>query len=327
MRERPQRSLKMGKNITLYRGQKAVYDIEAFVPALLRDDIVQKIEMYIKNETGVSDLEPYKAALSDFRFSVWPNDLYKQLADENHLYYFFLSLVNIGLKVRNNPVFNDSQSFATHFRPTLDLLLITKDNAAVLTSPRSVSTHINHLLHMDSIFDGERLGDYSLFQHLNFIFPKQFPTLLLDWTSDIETAAFFSKDGSGNLGTVVSIEFPNQLYSCQCDFIGTTSDLQHQSTFINTVGYICDNYDCGCENRSVNMTNGRAFNFQVHKFHSTFQQSLTTLQKATCLYWPYNQGSLEELNPELKAALRFKKLSAEELQEERSKSREMAMGG
>jgi hypothetical protein len=93
----------------------------------------------------------------------------------------------------------------------------------------------------------------------------------------------------------------------------TTDTLTHQSIFINAVGYACDNYNYGCKSMDVNMTNGKILKFQEYKFYSTFKQSLVTLQKATCLYWPYG-GTLEQLDPKLKATLGFKKLSAEELQ-------------
>jgi hypothetical protein len=313
----------MQEKITLYRGQKVIYDTKPFVPTLLRDVIVQEIETQIKKETGVSNLISYKSALSDCSFSICPDSLHRKLADKNHLYYFFLSLVNIGLKVRNNSIFNcDSQNFNKYIIESLGhFLTCNKNGDLVLTSPDIVRTYMSLLLHIDSMFDGERLSDYSLFQHLNFIFPKQFPTLLLDWTSDIGIAAFFSKNSSGKLGTVVSMEFPNQLYKCLCDSPGTTENLMHQSTFINTVGYICDDYDCGCENRTVNMNDCEVLNFLMHKSYSTFKQSLVTLQKATCLYWPYNCGSFEQLAKDLKSALGFKKLTAEELQAEMLKSK------
>lgn len=83
------------------------------------------------------------------------------------------------------------------------------------------------------------------------------------------------------------MEYPNSLYYVFCDFPGTKFGLTHQSTFFNAVGYACDNYDCGCESKTVQMTNGNHLYFQVHKIYSAFQQALGTLQQGTCLYWPY----------------------------------------
>jgi hypothetical protein len=307
--------LKMEKKITLYRGQQSKYDDEPFVPSLLRGNKVQNIETYIKQETGTPGLDAYKKELSDFSVTTPPcKTLNKNLADKDHLYYFFLSLVNIGLKVRKNPIFKiESPNIDSRFVEFLKQLLVCdKNGTPKLRSPDCVLGFIRGLLHIDSMFDGERLRDCALFHHLNFIFPKQFPTLKLDWTSDIEIAAFFSKDISGKLGTVVSMEYRNSLYDVICDYPGTTQALIHQTTFYNTFGYVCDNYDCGCESKTVQMTNGRRLDFQVHKTYSAFQQSLITLQKATCLYWPY-RCTLEQFNSELKDDLGFNILSAEEL--------------
>jgi hypothetical protein len=282
----------------------------------LRGNKVQDIETYIKKETGNSDLDAYKNELSGYSVSTPPCEiLHKKLADKDHLYYFFLSLVNIGLKIRENPVFKvESPNFDSSFVEFLKPFLVRdKNGTPKLSPPDSVRRFIAQLLHIDSIFNGECLKDYALFHHLNFIFPGQFPTLLLDWTSDIKTAVFFSKDISGKPGTVVSMEYPNSLYYAFCDYPGIPPNLTHQTTFYNAVGYACDNYDCGCESKTVQMTDGRRLDFQVHKIYSAFQQSLITLQQATCLYWPY-RCNLEQLNSELKNDLGFNILSAEELQ-------------
>jgi hypothetical protein len=171
--------------MTLYRGQPSKYDDEPFVPSLLRGNKVQDIETYIKKETGNSDLDAYKKELSDCFVSTPPcKILHKEMADKDHLYYFFLSLVNIGLKVRENPIFKlESPNFDSRFVDFLKQLLVCdKNGTPKLPSPDNVCRFIAPRLHIDSIFNGECLKDYALFHHLNFIFPGQFPTLLLDWT-------------------------------------------------------------------------------------------------------------------------------------------------
>jgi hypothetical protein len=308
--------LEMEKKVTLYRGQPSEYADKPFVPSLLRGNKVQEIETYIKQETGTPDLESYQKELSGLTVSTPSCEtLHKKLADKDHLYYFFLSLVNIGLKVRENPIFEVvSQNFNSDYVEFLKQFLVcTKNGIPKLPSPDRVCSFIKGFLHMDSIFDGKRLRDYALFHHLNFIFPGQFPTLLLDWTSDIKTAAFFSKDISGEHGTVVSMEYRNRLYDVFCDYPGATHTLTHQSTFYNAVGYACDNYDCGCESKTVQMTNGRCFDFQVHKTYFMFRQSLITLQQGTCLYWPY-RCNLNQLDSELKDDLGFNIFRPKELQ-------------
>jgi hypothetical protein len=301
--------------MTLFRGQKSIHDNKTFVPALFRDGIIQKLEKTIKADTNLSDLEPYKQVLSEYYVTKPPCDcLHNTLADKDHLYYFFLSLVNISLKIQKNPIL---KSYLPNF---FDQFIILNDHVFTLLPPDIVQKQISCCLSMDSIFNGEYLKDYSIFQHLNFIFSNEFPTLLLDWTSDIDIAEYFSKDVSGKTGTIVSIEYPNDLFMNFCHSSGTTNDLMYQTDFNNAFGYACDNYDCGCETKTVDMSNGRRLNFLMNNSYLRFNHSLITLQKATCLYWPYRY-TLEQLKTEKKDALGFKKLSLEEIQEHKINKR------
>ena len=301
----------MKKTITLYRGQKSKYNHKPFVPSLLRNDNIQKLESLIKCKTTTSDLTPYKEALSGYTVSTPSRQLlHSTIAHKDHLYYFFLSLVNIAIQVRNNSIFADgSTSFFKQF-----IIFNERKGALELLPPDMVKSHIATCLAMDSVFDGYYLNGYSIFQHLNFIFPGKFPTLLFDWTSDINIAAFFSKDEMGNLGTIVSMEYPNSLFSHHCPFSGTTDVLSHQSTFYNASGYACDNYMCECKTQTVNMSNGKSLIFQVPSHYLRFNQSLITLQQATCLYWPYNRN-MDWFEREHKDTLGFKIFKPEELRE------------
>jgi WD40 repeat protein len=310
------------RRMTLYRGQKSKYDNDPFVPALFRDDkagpTIQKLEETIKTNTILPDditLDSYKQILSEFSVSKC-NFLHNTLADKDHLYYFFLSMVNIVLKTRENPIFVD------YFSDFFDWFVKynCKNKVFTLPSPDIIKNQIVNLLAIDSIFNGEYLKDYSIFQHLNFIFPDEFPTLLLDWTSDIDIAEYFSKDVSGKTGTIVAIEYPNKLFDVFCDVSGPTDDLMYQTDFYNAFGYACDNFDYGCKTRIVDMSDGKRSNFQANNSYSRFNHSLIALQKATCLYWPYRY-TLEQLNTEQKYDLGFKKLSLEEIQEHKTNKR------
>jgi hypothetical protein len=300
--------------MTLYRGQQTEHNDKPFAPDLLRvnDDgtVIDKIEEFIKTNTNTTDLDPYKSALCGCTISI-PScpSLQTKFADKNHLYYFFLSLVNIGIRISQNPMFNDYlQSFFKQF-----VGYDPKHNVATLSCPSDVLRSIEQCLHKESIFDGRCLNLYSLFQHFNFIFPNTFPTMLLDWTSDIEIAEYFSKDSSGKLGTIVSIEFPNRLFHCFCHYSGTADVLSHQSIFFDAYGYACDHYDCGHESRVIKMNDGRDCNFSVPKPYLRFEKSLITLQQATCLYWPYAHR-LDQLPQELKDTIGFKVLSEYEIE-------------
>jgi hypothetical protein len=270
----------MEKKMTLYRGQKTKYD--KLVPALLRDGVIPRLEETIKSATNLSDLGSYKQELSECSISICPCDLlHRNLADKDHVYYFFLSLVNIGLQIRKNSVFERNlASFFDRF-----ITYNGEDNKVTLPSSYDVKAAIEQLFAMDSIFDGNHLDSYSFFQHLNFIFPNQFPTMLLDWTSDINIAVFFSKDASNKPGTILSMEYPNELFPC---LPGTI--LNPPSTFFNTFGYACDHY-------------------------FRFNQSLMTLQKATCFYWPYNYdlNFFKTKQTKQQDALKFKIVSEEEI--------------
>jgi hypothetical protein len=300
--------------MTLYRGQKSIYDDKPFVPALFRDSVIQKLEKFIMVNTNLPDLDAYKQALSDFSVSkcIW----LQNIADKDHLYYFFLSMVNIGIKIKKNPVFKD------HPFGSFDWLVKYDYNNNVFTIPSSdiVQKQIAGYLAIESIFNGENLKYYSIFQHLNFIFPDEFPTLLLDWTSDIDIAEYFSKDVSGKTGTIVAIEYPNKLFDAFCHYSGTANNLMHQTDFHNAFGYACDNYKCDCKTKTVDMPDGRRLNFQVINSYSRFNHSLITFQKATCLYWPYRY-TLEQLDTEQKETMGFKILKPEEIQEHKANKR------
>jgi hypothetical protein len=299
--------------MTLYRGQLSIHKDKPFVPALFRDGIIQKLEKIIIANTNLPDLDAYKQALSEFSVSKCPG--FQNIADKDHLFYFFLSTVNISLKIQKNCV------LAYYPSTFFDQFITLKDHVFTLPSPDSVQKKIEKFLVMESIFDGEHLKYYAIFQHLNFIFPDEFPTLLLDWTSDFDIAEYFSRDASGKTGTIVSIEYPKYpLFGASCHFSGTTNDLMHQTDFYNAFGYACDNYECDCETKTVDMSDGRRLNFQVNNAYSSFNHYLITTQKATCLYWPYRY-TLEQLDAEQKETLGFKILTPEEIQEHKTNKR------
>jgi hypothetical protein len=298
--------------MTLYRGQQSIYTDKPFVPALFRDGVIQKLEKIIIVNTNLPDLDAYKQALSEFSVSKCPG--FQNIADKDHLYYFFLSTVNISLKIRKNCVL---AYYPSNF---FDQFIPLKNHVFTLPSPDTVQKQIAACFAMESIFNGEYLKHYAIFQHLNFIFPDEFPTLLLDWTSDFDIAEYFSRDATGKTGTIVSIEYPNKLFRAFCHSPGTTNDLMHQTDFYNAFGYACDHYKCNCETKTVDMSDGRRLNFQVSNAYSSFNHYLITTQKATCLYWPY-RCKLEDLDAEQKDTMGFKILKPEEIQELKTNKR------
>jgi hypothetical protein len=189
-----------------------------------------------------------------------------------------------------------------------------------LPSPDIVKKQIANCLAMESIFNGEYLKYYAIFQHLNFIFPDEFPTLLLDWTSDFDIAEYFSRDASGKTGTIVSIEYPNDLFIAFCHSPGTKNGLMHQTDFYNAFGYACDTYKCDCKTKTVDMPDGRQLNVLVNNAYSSFNHYLITTQKATCLYWPYRY-TLEQLDKDQKDTMGFKILTPDEIQELKNNKR------
>jgi hypothetical protein len=128
--------------------------------------------------------------------------------------------------------------------------------------------------------------------------------LLLDWTSDINVAALFSLDESGEIGTVVSMKYPNALYQCFNACSG--------ATFFNAYGYVCIYGD-----NDESISNAAGLNSRKNVPYSLFGNLLMKVQKATCLYWPY-KFTLEELNKECKEykeALGFNILSKDEVRQ------------
>jgi hypothetical protein len=69
------------------------------------------------------------------------------------------------------------------------------------------------------------------------------------------------------------------------------------------------------------MSNGKQYLWQVHKLSPGFNQSLITLQKATCFYWPYKY-KLNDFPQKMKDALGFKILKPEELEKLVNKRKE-----
>jgi hypothetical protein len=289
--------------ITLYRGQKSKHDEDPFVPGLLRGKIDKKvidnIEEFIKAKTGITDtdLKSYKSELAkcSFPISCFPV-LHQKLAVPDHLYYFFLSLINALLKVQENNVITSSiySGFFQWFFDTTNKREIEK---YTLLSPQDVRHRTESLLKTDAMFDSNSLKVCSFFQHLNFVSPVAYPTLLLDWTSDINVASLFSIGESGEIGTVVSMEYPNDLYYC----VDTFSEI----TFFNAYGYVCT---CGT------IPDAAGLNSQRTLPHLLFGNLLMETQKATCLYWPY-ELTLKKLNTEYKEALGFNILSKDEVYE------------
>jgi hypothetical protein len=258
--------------MTLYRGQLSIHEDKPFVPALFRDGVIQKLEKIIIANTNLPDLDAYKQALSGFFSTKCPK--FQNIADKDHLYYFFLSTINISLKIRKNCVLT---YYPSNF---FDQFITLKNHVFTLPSPDIVQKQIANCLAMESMFDGEYLKYYAIFQHLNFIFPDEFPTLLLDWTSDFDIAEYFSRDASGKTGTIVSIEYPKYpLFGASCQSSGTKNGLTHQTDFYNAFGYACDNYKCDCKTRTVDMPDGRQLNVLVNNAYSSFNHYLVSVYK------------------------------------------------
>ncbi|MDR2019196.1 MAG: hypothetical protein LBQ14_00340 [Treponema sp.] len=286
--------------MTLYRGQKSKHNNCIFGPELLRGNTVECIKKYIKSRTGITDMDLnlYKSELVDCYFPKLPFPaLHKKLAIDDHLYYFFLSLVNAWLKAQENRTLIDPK-YSSFFQQ-----FITANNKKIerytLSPPQDVRNFIEILLKTDAMFDGDRLNVYSFFQHLNFVSPKSYPTLLLDWTSNINVASLFSIDESGKIGTVVSMEYPNELYPRFDAYSGTT--------FFNAYGYACVQED---NNAAISDAAGSIF--RKIPPYSLFDNLLMKVQEATCLYWPY-KCTLEDLNTKYKEALDFRILSEDEV--------------
>lgn len=286
--------------MTLYRGQKTKYNNGVFGPALLRENAVEKIEdikAYIMCRTGKTDLDQYKSELADCYFPKLPfPSLHKELAIVDHLYYFFLSLINAWLKIQENEAFTGICSKHSGF---FQQVIRTNTNKRkienyTLSDPQGVCKFFEILLKTDGMFDGDYLNVYSFFQHLNFVSPGSYPTLLFDWTSDINVAALFSIGKSGEIGTVVSMKYPNELYRCFDACSGTA--------FFNTFGYACVHGDAG-------------LNYQHFPPYTLFENLLMRVQKATCLYWPYKL-TLKELDTEkYKDVLGFHILTKDEVEQ------------
>jgi hypothetical protein len=304
--------------MTLYRGQKSKHDKDIFAPGLLRGNAVERIEgikTYIKNQTGITDtdLNSYKSELANCSFpKLWFTNLHQKLAVFDHLYYFFLSLINAWLRAQENKAFAGYiySGFLQQFINTNK----RKIERYTLSPPQDVRSFIEGLLKTDAMFDGDYLNAYSFFQHLNFVSPGSYPTLLLDWTSDINVAAFFSIDESGEIGTVVSMEYPNALYHRFAACSGTT--------FFNAYGYACI---YGDNDNDEDISNAARLNFPKIPPYPLFDNLLMKVQKATCLYWPY-KFTLEELNTEYKEALGFNILTKDEVYQRLQFSDELRKG-
>jgi hypothetical protein len=292
-----------GGCMTLYRGQKSIHDKDIFGPGLLRGNTVERIEgikAYIRNQTGVTDtdLNSYKSELANCSFpKLWFTTLHQESAIFDHFYYFFLSLINAWLRAQENKAI--TCSIYSGFFQQFNNISKRKIERYTLSPPQDVRKFIESLLKTDAMFDGDCLNAYSFFQHLNFVSPGSYPTLLLDWTSDINVASLFSIDGSGEIGTVVSMEYPDALYHRFNACSGTT--------VFNAYGYACIYGD-----NDEDISNAAGLNFLKNSPYSLFDNLLMKVQKATCLYWPY-KFTLEELNTKHKEALSFNILSKEEV--------------
>jgi hypothetical protein len=151
-----------------------------------------------------------------------PNKMLQQYCNQNYqppkeaFYAYWLSLVNCGLAVNENPVcFDFCRSYA--FTKNFD-----KDNVGVYKLPpeRVAEVCFNYA---KDFFDSEKINetfhlqlimhDYAFFQHFNHVLSKLnkdcpilFPTLTLDWTWDKSSAETFA-DADGEKGTVLSISW------------------------------------------------------------------------------------------------------------------------
>jgi hypothetical protein len=287
----------------LYRGQKSKHDKDIFGPALLRGNTAERIEgikAYIRNQTGITDtdLNSYKSELANCSFpELWFTTLHQESTIVDHFYYFFLSLINAWLRAQENKAITCS-IYSGFFQQFINISK-RKIERYTLSPPQDARKFIESLLKTDAMFDGDCLNAYSFFQHLNFVSPGLYPTLLLDWTSDINVASLFSIDESGEIGTVVSMEYPNKLYDRFNACSGTT--------FFNAYGYACIYGD-----NDEDITNAAGPNSPKIPPPSLFNNLLMKVQKATCLYWPY-KFTLKELNTEYKEALGFNILTKDEV--------------
>jgi hypothetical protein len=190
--------------VRIYRGIAGKYRNDPFVPSALRDIDFTFLETVTKKLVPNDLLAEYEQKC----IATIPAAQYKKVAPRA-VYAYFLTLVYLSRLLVNNNVIMSIIHPTSFFRrmsnePSGVLMKKAWYYLSEIFSETKLSPKTPLAVYMPPVVGGLQLlgviDDYSLFQHLNYTFRmfndhNVFPTMVLDWTADIETARQFAKTG------------------------------------------------------------------------------------------------------------------------------------
>ena len=259
----------------IYRGLSKKYASYSFVASGLRKAEIQYMEQNFINWYGQELFDEYKSkSKNQSKFKV-----FKDVTD-NGVWALFLAMVNLAMTLKGNPILMlpltfEEVIFESRFIPELD-----KDEI-----PERYFDRLSDIfMDMECKFSGldGAMADFSissfvhpmqLCQHLNFTFRaglpyNPLPTLVLDWTEDVNIALEFSNSSSGDSGMICSIDYD-----------------KYKNLFYDEVWPMQTHY-------LVDSPMGGAY-YDYHNFFAKYNVNMQA-QKGIVLFWPW-EYTIDEL--------------------------------
>jgi hypothetical protein len=296
------------KEHILFRGIKAKYKDDNFIPSAMRSDCIAYMEDELKNTFNCDITKLPKFTLQS---SIYSN------ASPNAPYNFCISLLNcyFGIKTNRlmfnsclsqlkhidirdwlpkivNSVFDERYKEESHELEELKNVFISSfipDNV-VQFIPQSMSAFLICIMH-----------DLGFFQHINYVFSKlypgktfiPYPTMCLDWTWNKEVARKFA----GTDGVVASISFEK--------YKKTVGEYGNQILIDPTddgkcKGFIYQNLAYGLE------TYRDTINWDDTKKGSSWDNALMIEQEGAVIFWPWVYKIDDLLSNDFGRILEFK---------------------
>lgn len=269
------------KNI--YRGVSKKYANYPFVSSGLRKAEIQYMEQNFINWYSSELLEKYRLRCKNQS----KLGIFKDVTN-NGVWALFLVITNLAMIAKNNPILmqpitSSQAKFDFNFIPDMD-----KDKIPELYFSMVSDVFLENQFHsiegaMVIMSIHSFVYPMQLFQHLNYTFRaglpyNPFPTLVLDWTEDLEIAKEFSST-NGSKGIICSIDYDKY------------KDLFYNEVWPMKVHYMLDSFS-------------QTVYYDYHNYFAQYNVNMQN-QKGIVLFWPWEYTISELQNNELGRKLGF----------------------
>ena len=218
---------------TIYRGIGARHRDSFFVPSALRHAELEYMQRYVEEHLSETARLLFAKRFRECR-NAYTVPQYADVSDHAVAAYF-LNIIHLSLSLRSNESIKLMQpekeiTGIENFRTLSELEdSILVENAFqhidgfFITPQSNFFRKTGEFVNIEPIKNGlqlsQRIDYYSLFQHLNYTLKHYpyyfFPTMVLDWTDDLDVAKRFAYSATGK-GVICSLD-----YDCYANFFNT----------------------------------------------------------------------------------------------------------